>query len=151
MLLHRIGSKQFADTRQGAFGGQGSLGGDGRWHHRGRLIVYTATHRSLALLEILTHLDRRNQLQPQVAWEIDLPDQFILEPRDLPADWLINLEATRTYGDSWLASRASVGLRLPSAIVPSEMIVLINPAHPDFDMKWVSSGPTPVPIDPRLI
>ena len=150
MLLQRIGAKKFCATRQAAFGGQGSLHGDGRWHHRGRLVVYTASHRSLALLEVLAHLDRKTQIQPQVVWEIDVPDKFIVEPDDLPRGWLSDLEATRTYGDAWLASRSSVGLCVPSVLVPSERNVLLNPAHPDFDLKWVKRGPQPVQIDPRL-
>ena len=151
MLLQRIGSKKFCATRSATFGGQGSLYGDGRWHHRGRLVVYTASHRSLALLEVHAHLDRKNQLQPFVAWEIEVPDKFIVEPGALPRGWLSDLEATRTYGDAWLVARSSVGLCVPSVIVPSEMNVLLNPAHPDFDLKWVRRGPHPVHFDSRLV
>lgn len=63
MLLHRICAARFAGTAAEAFRGEGGLSGSGRWHRRGRPIVYTATHRSLAMLEILVHLDPHLSLQ----------------------------------------------------------------------------------------
>lgn len=151
MVLHRICSARFAATAESAFGGQGGLHGSGRWHQRGRMIVYTAAHRSLALLEIMVHLDARWPLQPMSAWEIEVPGEFIRTPTDLPDDWKSNLESTRAYGDDWLSNGTSVALLVPSVIVPVEFNVLINPLHPDFRLDWVRKGPEPVVIDPRLI
>ena len=151
MRLHRIGATSLAGTAEAAFGGQGGVHGSGRWHHRGRPLVYTAAHRSLALLEILAHLDSRWPLQAMVAWEIEVPEKLIHTPDDLPADWKSNLEATRTYGDEWLASGRSVALQVPSVIVPVEANVLLNPAHPDFRLEWVKAGPEAMEFDPRLL
>lgn len=151
MLLHRICTTHFAGTAKLAFGGQGGIYGSGRWHQRGRPIVYTSAHRSLALLEIMVHLDARWHLQPMEAWEIEVPESFIRIPVDLPDDWKYNLEGTRAYGDAWLASRGSVALRVPSVIVPSEFNVLINPSHPEFNLDWVRKGPESMDLDPRLI
>ena len=151
MRLHRMGAARFAGSAEAAFGGQGGIYGSGRWHHRGRLVVYTAAHRSLAMLEIMAHLDTRWPLQPMVAWEIEVPEAFIQTPTDLPGDWKSNLECTRAYGDEWLANGRSVALRVPSVIVPVEFNVLLNPAHPDFKLTWVREGPEPVEVDPRLL
>lgn len=151
MRLHRICAAAFAETAEAAFSGQGGLQGSGRWHQRGPMIVYTAAHRSLALLEIMVHLNLNWPLQPMVAWEIEVPEKFIVTPDDLPADWRTNLEATRVYGNDWLAQRRAAALRVPSVIVPIESNVLLNPAHPDFTLAWVREGPVPVEIDSRLL
>ncbi|HEX9782403.1 MAG TPA: RES family NAD+ phosphorylase [Opitutaceae bacterium] len=151
MLAFRIGSVKHAGIRQAAYSGHGSLHGDGRWHHRGRPAVYASSHQSLALLELLIHLDRKNQIRPHVGWVIDVPDEALLDPSDLPADWMTNIDATRSYGDAWLASRSSVCLRVPSIIVPAELNVVINPAHPDFDLAWVIRGPERIEIDHRFV
>jgi len=151
MRLHRIATASFAGTAETAFSGQGGVHGSGRWHHRGLAVVYTAAHRSLALLEILAHLDPRWPLQPMVAWEIEVPETFIHTADDLPGDWKSNPDATRTYGDAWLASGRSAALLVPSVIVPVEANVLLNPIHPDFRFDWVKSGPEAVEIDPRLL
>jgi RES domain-containing protein len=148
---YRIGTQRFARTKTDAFSGQGSLYGDGRWHHRGRLAVYVAQHASLATLEILVHLKRTASIEPHVFWEVEIPDALIERPDNLPARWRTDLEATRTYGDAWLARKSAVGLVIPSVIVPTESNLLLNPAHPEFDLRWVVSGPTPVVFDSRLL
>lgn len=151
MLAHRIGSKRFCGTALDAFSGRGSLHGHGRWHHRGRLAVYVASHESLALLEILVHLNRKTDLQPMVHWTVEIPDEVIEDEPKLAPDWAGNPEYTRQLGDSWLASGRAPALRVPSAIVRSEHNLLLNPAHPDFDLQWVRSGPVPIKIDDRLL
>ena len=46
-------------------------------------------------------------------------------------------------------SGSSAGLLVPSVIVPQETNCLLNPAHPEFSLKWVD-GPLDFPLDPRL-
>jgi len=151
MLLHRIGAESFNATAAAAFSGQGGLYGHGRWHHRGRPIVYTASSLALATLEILVHIDRRLKIQPFVSWNIAVPDALIADAANIPADWRANLDATRAFGTAWLESRTSVALRIPSVLVPSEYNVLLNPQHPAFDPTWPTRGPAPVTFDFRLI
>jgi RES domain-containing protein len=152
VIAYRIGTKAYAGTKLAAFGGQGSLYGDGRWHHRGRLACYLASHRSLAYLEILAHLERQSSIQPHVLWSIEIPDTFVTDlPVPLPKNWRTNLEATRRLGDTWLAGKTAVALRVPSAIIPSEFNYLLNPAHPAFDLAWGKDNPEPLEFDKRLI
>jgi len=95
VLAHRIGSKRFCGTALDAFSGRGSLHGHGRWHHRGRLAVYVASHESLALLEILVHLNRKTDLQPMVHWKSLMklsrmsPSSLLTGPgiRNIPGNW----------------------------------------------------------------
>jgi RES domain-containing protein len=152
MLAYRLGFLKFCGTRADAFSGQGGLRGSGRWHHQGRRIIYTAAHQSLALLEMLVHLDRNNQLQPLAAWTLDIPDRHIEKPADLPANWSRDLPASRAYGTAWLVSKRSACLAVPSVIVPTETNFLINPEHPGFSLDWVQGGkPRPVRLDARLM
>jgi RES domain-containing protein len=149
VTLYRIALRAFASTTAEAFSGEGGLHGSGRWHHRGGLIIYTSAHVSLALLEVLAHLDQ-NHLPEYVLWTIEVPDANILVAANLPETWRINLNATRDYGAAWLGTMASVAMRVPSVIVPAEHNVLINPAHPEFNLGWVRGPGERLRIDPRI-
>jgi RES domain-containing protein len=148
--LHRIALAALSSTAADAFSGRGGLHGMGRWHTQGRLIVYVAQNTSLAMAESLVHLQRSNNIEPFNRWEIEVPDDVILAPPALPPGWRTNVALTQTIGDRWLASQASVAHLVPSAIVSNEMNCLINPAHPQFRMSWVVSGPHPFAFDSRL-
>ena len=151
MRAYRIGAARFAGTPAEAFSGRGSLVGDGRWHHAGRLAVYVAQHASLATLEVLVHLKRVSDIQPYVMYAVEVPDKEIMTPADLPRNWQKNIEASRTYGDRWLATGRSAALRVPSVLVPSEFNLLLNPVHRAFSLRWIVSGPDSVTFDPRLL
>ena len=151
MRLHRIGAQHFNGTAANAFSGLGGVYGPGRWHHPGKPIIYTASSLALATLEILVHINRSLKIEPYVSWIIDVPDSVIASSRALPANWASDIEATRTFGDEWLAKGADVAIRVPSVIVRTEDNVLINPLHAEFKRSWVVSGPHPVIFDPRHI
>jgi len=46
-------------------------------------------------------------------------------------NWVNDETLTRTGGDQWLASKRSLLLRVPSAIAPETLNVLLNSAHED--------------------
>ena len=150
MRLHRILLAQNSSTAADAFSGRGGLYGKGRWHTMGRPIVYAAENTSLAMAESLVHVQRSNNIEPFNRWEIEIPDALITAAPALPAGWRTNSALTQAYGDGWLTSQASVGLLVPSAIVDNEKNCLINPAHPQFRLAWVVSGPHPFSFDSRL-
>ncbi len=107
-------------------------------------MVYFADHPTLALLEVLVHLD----LPPE-----DLPDDYVMLRAQLPGGALPPLEVltadARVAGDRWLAERTSAVLRVPSAIVPQAANLLFNPSHPDAAGAAVVKV-TPFRFDPRL-
>lgn len=127
----------------------------GRWHTRGRRIVYCAQSPAAALLEILVHFEIDIQDLPvrYRLLKIDVPDDVHVErvsADELPADWPEKTEATRALGDDWLAKASSALLRVPSAIVPETFNVLLNPAHQDAKrIVIVQAGEHA--IDPRLL
>lgn len=104
----------------------------GRWNSPGVPLVYCAPALSLAALEVLVHLPpemrRPGQLPALAAVELDVPDALVVTADDLPDP--ADLRATRTFGDTWAAGRSTLGLLVPSRVVPLEYNVLLNPMHP---------------------
>lgn len=52
-------------------------------------------------------------------------------------------------GDDWLQAGSQLALRIPSALIPEESNILLNPLHPDFS-KIIISAPRDFSFDPRL-
>jgi RES domain-containing protein len=53
------------------------------------------------------------------------------------------------FGSRWLMEKRSVGLKVPSAILPEEYNLIVNPAHEKFDLSMVK-GPFSLAWDKRL-
>ena len=151
MKLWRVAKAAHSPTGAAAFSGRGGLLADGRWHSRGRLIVYAARTESLARLEALTHFNPA--VAPRlVLVEAELPDNLVSRTTGaLPADWdaVPDSGAARPVGDSWLLQGASVGLEVPSIHSRSESNVLLSPAHAGF-RQLVAGKPVPFAFDRRL-
>jgi RES domain-containing protein len=135
--------------------GDGAWRASGRWHSRGRRVVYCAESPAAALLGILVHFEMHVRDLPvrYRLLKIDAPDDVQLErvgPDQLPADWPEKLEATRAIGDEWLAKGSSTLLSVPSAIVPDTYNVLLNPTHENARRIAIVSSGEHV-IDSRLL
>ena len=135
--------------------GDGALRASGRWHTRGRRIVYCAQTPAAALLEILVHfeIEVRDLPARYRLLKLEAPDDVEVEQvsRDqLPTDWVENTDATRATGNAWLAKNRSPLLLVPSAVVPETHNILLNPAHPDAD-RIVIAQVSDHAIDPRLL
>ena len=142
MLLWRIAREIHVDS---ALEGVGGLMVSGRWHRRGRPILYTASSAALAALEVLVHVEPLQAPDDLRLLGLDLPDELTLEelvPALLPEDWrsVPSPESTQSIGNAWLERRSSVALRVPSVVVPMETNVLLNPRHPDMTRVRISSN-----------
>ena len=135
--------------------GDGALRTPGRWHSRGRRVVYCAQSPAAASLEILVHFEIDIQDLPvrYRLLKIKAPDDVHVERvlvDQLPADWPEKTEVTRALGDGWLTVGSVWLLTVPSAIVPETFNVLLNPAHQDAKrIVIVQAGKHA--IDPRLL
>ncbi|MES9818765.1 MAG: RES family NAD+ phosphorylase [Candidatus Thiodiazotropha sp.] len=130
--------------------GKGAELRGGRWNSPGRPVVYTSTHLSLAILEVLVHLEVDFEDLPDdyVSVEIDIPDNVVAE--ELKADTDVhNIAETKDIGDKWLTSAQSVLLEVPSAVVPKERNLCLNPTHGDFEVIQTVDV-EPFQFDPRL-
>lgn len=120
-----------------AFDGEGARRYGGRWNSRGKACVYLAGSESLAMLELMVHLDDYSLLRHYTLLEVRLSTDGVLKlPGDqLPEDWRDEPAppSTAEIGDSWLASRSSLALAVPSVVVPRELNYLLNPLHPEFE------------------
>jgi RES domain-containing protein len=134
--------------------GEGGLRASGRWHTRGRRVVYLSDHPASALLEVLVHLevDLEDLPSSYQLLAVDFPDGLTMDSmaKDaLPADWPTKMVATRTLGDRWLDAEQAALLRVPSAIVPYASNWLLNPAHGDAAQAVIAET-IHAPFDARL-
>ena len=136
-----------------AMDGEGARINGGRWNSPGTAVVYTSQSRSLAVLEILAHVQSSEILLSYVTIPVSFPDSLVevIDPADLPEDWRENPapSALKEIGDRWTAAKRSAVLQIPSAIVPDEHNFVLDPRHPDF-ASVVVGEPTGFRIDPRL-
>lgn len=150
-IVWRIVQAHVADR---AFTGEGARRYGGRWNSKGYAVVYTSSSISLAILEVLVHIQLYDILEEYVyiSVEFDQKLSLALNPRELPDNWIKDPSplVIKQIGDSWVESRQSVILEVPSAIVPTEKNYLINPAHSNFGKLKIGS-PTKFEFDPRLI
>jgi len=117
--------------------GEGAYRFGGRWSSPGTRLAYTAEHLSLAMIEYFVHIDASDPPKDLVVVAADIPDaisRVAVTQRKLPSNWrqIPAPSALAAIGDSFAAERKSAVLVLPSALVPSESIWLINPLHPEF-------------------
>ncbi len=111
-------------------------------------MVYTSQHLSLALLEIIVHLELSPEELPDdyVKIAIEIPDDLKLSRLDqLPQ----NDDEMLDVGVNWHDSGLTVGLLVPSVIIPEERNLLLNPTQPDF-ARVESSPPELFKLDQRL-
>ena len=147
----RIVKRRFSKT---AFSGDGARLYGGRWNSPGKRAVYLAGTQSLAILEMLVHLESAELLTGYVLFRVEIDPQLIreLSPAELPRTWRSWPVSARTQslGDQWLERGASAVLQVPSVIAPDEKNYLLNPAHPDFPRLRISA-PAPFRFDKRLL
>lgn len=67
---------------------------------------------------------------------LEIPEESIAEilPENLLQNWFSNPapEALREIGDSFVRTNSKLALKIPSAVMPEEHNLLLNPAHPLF-------------------
>jgi RES domain-containing protein len=137
-----------------AFSGEGARKFGGRWNTPGVPVVYTAGSASLAILEMLVHLQAPELMKRYAIIEVTFDDALMTEVAvsALPKTWRKSppSPAVQRIGNAWLAGGRSAVLRVPSSIVPSEWNYLLNPALPDFKNIIIGSKQS-VQFDSRLI
>lgn len=144
---------RLARRAHAALDGEGGRRYGGRWNSAGRRLLYTSSHLSLAALEVLVHFDTDEVPEDLQAFAIEIPDALateLLTADILPISWTRQEFATRAFGDEWLTAARTPVLVVPSAIVPEETNVLVNPAHPATHGAVVVATRRFV-YDPRLL
>ena len=129
MILWRISDYTTLD-------GTGGLYASGRWHSKGRPVVYCTLDPATALLETLVHLEIDAEDRPDYfrVLKVEGPDSLSrerLEVEALPAGWATDVIITQPIGDRWLLEQRSLLLEVPSVLVPETWNILLNPLHPE--------------------
>lgn len=120
----------------------------GRWHSRGRPIVYAADSSALAMLEVLVHLEVEHIPPPFQLMRIAVegkPDVTRWTEARLPRD----AEESAAWGDAWLKAGKTALACVPSVIAPDGLNWLLNPLHPDAKAASISAK-SRWPWDKRL-
>lgn len=136
-----------------ALDGEGARRRGGRWNEPGTPAVYTSEHLSLAVLESLVHADPDLLPDDLTAFQIEVPDDLAgpalaaFEADGVPEDWG-DPDVSARLGREWAASGGPV-LVVPSAVVPQERNVLLNPHHARASEVRVA-GREPFEFDARL-
>ena len=152
MRLWRIEKSVFAKEVRS---GNGARLYGGRWNSPGRPAIYCAGSLSLAMLEVLAHINTEEETgEKRVFFTVNVDDKLVEEVAapDLPRGWrsALNMKPCRRLGDAWLASGNSVALRVPSALVQGEFNCILNPAHPQYRKGAIWSVGRLLRIDSRL-
>jgi RES domain-containing protein len=127
LILWRIGKHASLD-------GAGGLLVAGRWHSRGRPVVYSSLNPATCLLETLVHIEIDAEDRPDHFHLLQIKVPNRIAPERLPLsslhrNWEKDLAVTQAIGDKWLASGRSLLLEVPSVLAPETWNVLINPSH----------------------
>jgi len=133
VAAYRLLKRKWKDA---AFDGEGARLYGGRWNSRGKSAIYLAGSQSLAMLEVMVHLNDYRLLASYVLFEVRLPADHITDLSDdqIPRDWQAQPAPTSTaeIGDAWLDQNAGLALAVPSVIVPREKNYLLNTRHSLF-------------------
>jgi RES domain-containing protein len=136
-----------------AFNGEGARLYGGRWNSVGVPLVYASQHLSLAALEIRVHIEKTAMAMPYKCFAFHF-DEILVQrfPKErLPKDWREQPAppSLQSLGDAWVKRGESALLAVPSAVIASEINLLINPKHSAF-AKIRIDKPTDFWFDQRL-
>ncbi len=155
MTTRRIIRVTHRNYAEDAYSGRGGLYAAGRWHHRGRLVVYAAESLALATLEKIVAVNDVQRLREMVYVPAHLDAEAIWAPslEDLPGGWDQRPPgvASRDFGTDWLESERAPALQVPSALFPTEAHnYVLNPVHPEFEAAVEVDESRPLNLDPRI-
>ncbi len=116
-------------------------------------MVYASSSLALAAIETFVNLEPNLQPADLVSIDGEIPEALEvqrLDPKTLARNWRsARDESLRHFGDEWIGLGKTVALMVPSAPIPGEWNVLLNPAHPDF-RKVKFGDPAPFKFDARM-
>lgn len=117
--------------------GSGARLAGGRWNQKGTAVLYAAENRALATVEFLVHVPIAILPKNLKMATLEVPDaapQTTVSVKILPPSWdqYPPPPELAKIGTDWVAANSHLLLYVPSAVVPGEHNVLINPSHPDM-------------------
>ncbi|HTD98622.1 MAG TPA: RES family NAD+ phosphorylase [Mucilaginibacter sp.] len=150
MIVYRLCREKYVDDLTG----RGAEASGGRWNGKGSAALYTSASRALCAIEILVHIPAGIIPKDYFMISIAFPDNTPIETidlKDLPSNWNSNpiSPSTQRIGNTVLAAREALVMKVPSAIIKDEWNYIINPMHKDFQRVKVMEA-EPFTFDTRL-
>ncbi len=146
----RITRKKYLNQ---AFTGEGAKIWSGRWNPAGYPAVYCAQSLSLAILELIVHLEDDIDIESFMAIPVSFSSNSVqtLPESKLPKTWnnLPISPASMQVGKKWLDEKKFLVLEVPSTIVPIESNYILNPLHHSFGQIEIGE-PREILFDPRI-
>lgn len=151
MDLYRIVKTR---ARANDLSGTGAFRFGGRWNSKGTYMLYTSETSSLALLENLVHFEPQDYPPHlfiiHLEYAIESP-VYTLPDESYPEDWTQpGLLACNNIGDRFIRDGKFLGMRVRSAVNPSEYNCLLNPLYPRFHDMVKIKEVLEIPLDGRL-
>ena len=131
MLLYRIIFSKYAESKF-------TPGYAGRWNREGEQVLYTSTSPALAMSETMAH--RLGQGFLTAGYHLitfNVSDQIGFQEvkrSQLPKDWRLysSYSVSQPIGSAWYQKKETLLLKVPSAVVPGDVNVVVNAPHPDY-------------------
>lgn len=139
MLVYRIALPEFIEDLSGT----GAKLYGGRWNEQGTAVVYFASSRAMAIMELLVHLSGDDLDRDYSLAVFEVPDDSLEQVviKDLPSNWK-SYEAEpflKAVGHQFITDGNKLILKVPSVLVEEESNVLMNPSHRDANkVKLIS-------------
>lgn len=139
MLVYRIALPEYIEDLSGT----GAKLYGGRWNEQGTAVVYFASSRAMAIMELLIHLNGDDLDRDFSLAAFEVPDDKIEQVaiKDLPENWK-EYEAEsflKAIGHQFIAKGNQLVLKVPSVLVEEENNILMNPNHTDANkVKLIS-------------
>ena len=133
---------------------QGASENGGRWNHIGFPAVYAGICASATVIEVLVHHEALFlQVAPLtiISFTVKVSACTEITPSQLPEDWREDPPPREIpdMGTEWLKKAETPVLIVPSATVPQDDMLVLNPRHPDLDIENIR--PETYTFDPRLL
>src|SRR4051794_30309202 len=118
MQLYRLCRQRYAELT-----GFGAKKTGGRWNRKGIAALYTAENASLAVVEVLVHLDKAELPNDYVMLQISVPDLAVVSIDDQSNE---RLQLLYQNGHRELSDDL-IGFSVLSIVVPDDRIVVLYP------------------------
>jgi len=152
MFVYRISKKTYGKDLSGI--GAGIYGG--RWNPKGLNMVYSASSIALASLEFMVHNYHLLSTAKICMAKIEIASPFSLKEipiQELPKGWNLQMQSqflTQKLGKEFLQENKHYILKVPSAVIPGEYNLLLNPFHKEHSNTKVVDMIDPFVFDKRL-
>jgi RES domain-containing protein len=117
--------------------GQGAKLFGGRWNSLGLPALYCSYTISLAMIELFVHKQTYEQMANQYLLEIELAAtiDITIDENKLKKNWQYDKDYCQFIGNQFLQNNNWLAMQVPSAIIPQENNIVLNPLALHFAKK----------------